>query len=149
MNKNLLLVGRYFNKLYENYCESVCIKYELTQIELDVIAFLANNPSLDTASDIVEVRKLTKSNVSAAIEQLIQRKLIKREADKNDRRKIHLVLLASTKVIVKDIRAAQDKFSDAITYDFTEEEKVLFGEFVNRMLENILGGIEREKKNGK
>jgi DNA-binding MarR family transcriptional regulator len=149
MNKNLLLVGRYFNKLYENYCESVCIKYELTQIELDVIAFLANNPSLDTASDIVEVRKLTKSNVSAAIEQLIQRKLIKREADKNDRRKIHLVLLASTKVIVKDIRTAQDKFSDAITYDFTEEEKVLFGEFVNRMLENILGGIEREKKNGK
>ncbi|MEG0076213.1 MarR family winged helix-turn-helix transcriptional regulator [Anaerorhabdus sp.] len=147
MNKDILLVGRYFIKFYESYCAQVCAKHKLTQMELDVIAFLSNNPELDTASDIVEVRQFTKSNISLAVEQLIQRKLLVRQSDKQDRRKIHLVLTTSSKPIVKDIKKMQDDFSNDVVCDFSDEEKQLFNEFITRMITNILNGIGRAKKN--
>ena len=43
-------------------------------------------------ADIVELRMLLKGNVSQAVESLIQKSLLKREQNKEDRRKIHLSL---------------------------------------------------------
>lgn len=53
--------------LYSEFVSPVCAKYGLTRIELDILLFLANNTRYDTATDIVEVRFLAKSQVSAAI----------------------------------------------------------------------------------
>ncbi|MFR7462338.1 MAG: MarR family transcriptional regulator [Subdoligranulum sp.] len=56
--------------LYSEFVSPVCAKYGLTRIELDILLFLANNTRYDTATDIVEVRFLAKSQVSAAIKNL-------------------------------------------------------------------------------
>lgn len=56
--------------LYSEFVSPVCAKYGLTRIELDILLFLANNTHYDTATDIVEVRFLAKSQVSAAIKNL-------------------------------------------------------------------------------
>ena len=62
--------ARTLELLYHKLQSPVLARYQMTQIELDVLLFLANHPGLDTAKDIVEIRRLTKSHVSAAVEGL-------------------------------------------------------------------------------
>ena len=54
----LLRSMRCMLKLYEAYTLPVCRENGLSQTEADVLAFLDNNPGLDTASDIVELRMI-------------------------------------------------------------------------------------------
>ena len=68
--------ARTLELLYHKLQSPVLARYQMTQIELDVLLFLANHPGLDTAKDIVEIRRLTKSHVSAAVEWGCQGKAI-------------------------------------------------------------------------
>ena len=60
----ILASGQQMKRLYEKQFEDICQRYQLTQNEIDILVFLANNPSFDTASDIVEVRMIAKSYIS-------------------------------------------------------------------------------------
>ena len=63
----LLLNIRRIVKLYESMLRPICDKYRLAPIEATIISFLQNNSGRDTATDIVELRMLSKSNVSQAV----------------------------------------------------------------------------------
>ena len=67
-----------FKRLYQEKLEPVCSEYSLTRMELNILLFLANNPVHDTATDIVEVRHLTKSHVSASVKTLQARGYLQR-----------------------------------------------------------------------
>ena len=84
---------RHIIKCQDALIKELCDKFLLTRIEGTIITFLHNHPGRDTAGDIVELRMLSKGNVSKAVEVLIQKGLIHREQDEKDRRKIHLSLL--------------------------------------------------------
>ena len=75
-NSNLWLGIRKSLKLYEQMLKGVCIQYQLTGIEADVISFLQHNPGKDTAMDMVELRLLSKGSISKAVEGLIQKSSI-------------------------------------------------------------------------
>ena len=79
-------------KLYCGLFTSMLESWGLTQLEADILLFLANNPEYDTARDIVEVRHLAKSHVSAGIEALAGRGLLEREKRAGNRKTIHLRL---------------------------------------------------------
>ena len=64
-------------KLYTVSLEPVCKQYDLTRMELDILLFLANNPQYDSAKDIIERRKLTKSHVSTSIKSLTKNNYLK------------------------------------------------------------------------
>ena len=59
----ILAGGQKMKRLYEEQFEEICQKYQITQNEADILAFLANNPDYDTARDIVEIRMITKSYI--------------------------------------------------------------------------------------
>lgn len=59
-NSNLWLGIRKSLKLYEQMLKGVCIQYQLTGIEADVISFLQHNPGKDTAMDMVELQPAVK-----------------------------------------------------------------------------------------
>ena len=40
---------------YESLTKAVCDKFDLTQMEYDILMFLYNNPQYNTAADIVKV----------------------------------------------------------------------------------------------
>ena len=75
-------------RLYDKLLKKVCMEHDLTMIEADIISFLQNNPGKDTAADIVELRLLSKGAVSKGVESLIQKSLLERIPDTEDRRKI-------------------------------------------------------------
>ena len=72
---------RYIIKGQDALIKELCDHFHLTKIEGTIIVFLYNNPGKDTAGDIVELRMLSKGNVSQAVESLIQKSLLTREQD--------------------------------------------------------------------
>ena len=88
------------------------------------------------AADIVELRMLSKSNVSAAVESLIQKSLLQRKQDVEDRRRIHLSLTSAAKPITQDIEAVREKFRKQIFQGFTEKELHLFDQLNERIARN-------------
>ena len=133
---------RQIMRLHDKMLKSICGQYQMNITETAVISFLYNNPGKDTAADIVELRMLFKGAVSQAVESLIQIKLLEREQDTKDRRRIHLSLTPAANPITQEIEKAQKGFRDKVFQGFTEEERELFNEFHLRIQENTKQALE-------
>lgn len=109
-------------RLYSQSMEPVCTRYGITRMELDVLLFLANNPEFDTATDIVEQRRLTKSHVSSSVASLEERGYLERVFYPGNRRTAHLKRTSLSEVLVSEGRQAQRLFFSSIFSGFSPEE---------------------------
>ena len=129
------------------YAERNMRRHKLTLIETTIISFLYNNPGRDTAADIVELRMLSKGNVSQAVELLIQKSLLKRIPDENDRRRIHLELLPDAIPITNEIDTIKETFRTELFHGFSKEEEEQL-EFLNRkLMENAKNAFKMQQQN--
>lgn len=140
--------------LYTATVSPVCDKHGLTYMEFTVLMFLSNNPSFDTASDVVRYRHLTKSHVSMSVRSLTDKGLIKGEYHEPNRRTVHLTVLDAADDIVRDGRAAQDEFCRILFTGFSEEETAQLTSFMKRIDKNISDHAKapqktQERKNGR
>lgn len=133
-------------KLYETYLETTREKYGLSLMEIRIISFLANNPDKDTVGHIANARMLSKGNVSRGAESLIQKGLLERIPDKNDRRWVHLHLRPTADSIIEEIEEVGRIFEEQLFTGFTQEEYEQFNELNDRFFENIIQGLERGRK---
>ena len=133
-------------RLYDKLLKKVCMKYDLSLIEADVICFLRNNPQKDTAADIVELRMLSKGAVSKAVEVLVQRSLLERIPDGKDRRKIHLRLKPEANPITENIDEVREEFLDTILEGFSKEEVERQVSLNQRLFENTMRAMEGREK---
>ncbi len=140
---DMLINGQLIKRLYEKQFEQTREQYHISQFELDILAFLANNPGFDTASDIVEIRMIAKSYVSTSVESLIKKGLIIRVPDKNDRRIIHLYLTENTAPILAYIRIGQDQFLNMLTAEMTSDEIKIFKELLAKIFNNVNRALEK------
>lgn len=124
-------------KKYDLLMEPVCRKWELTRRELDILLFLANNPGLDRAVDIVNIRQIAKSHVSLSVGNLEERGMLYRDFDPDDRRTAHLKLTAATEPIIAEGRQLQQQFFGRIFAGLTEEEFALWHSILDRVCVNI------------
>lgn len=123
-------------KLHESLLKKICVKYNLSLIEGKILCFLHNNPTKDTAADIVELRMLSKGNVSSAIDKLCKQGYIQRVPDKNNRRKIHLSLLSKADDINKDVDLMLIDYKQKIFDGFTMEEMHAYKNLCQRIYFN-------------
>mgnify|MGYP000224154339 CR=1 FL=1 len=133
-------------KLYDRMLESVCHNYQLSKTEITIINFLQHNPEKDTAVDIVELHMLAKSQVSSAVESLIQKGLLARKQDTIDRRRIHLTLLPEAHPITDSIGIVRKQFHEAILDGFTDKEIMLSEEFSQRISQNAKIALGRREQ---
>ena len=82
---------RGITRYYEILKSSVCEKYQLRQMEYDILMFLYNNPQHSTAADIVRYRKSTKSHVSMSLKVLEEKGLIERRIDKDNKKRVEII----------------------------------------------------------
>ena len=132
-------------KLYNQMLDTVCQSNQLSKTEVAVINFLQHNPQKDTAADIVETHLIGKSQVSVAVELLIQKGLLERTPDTTDRRRIHLSLLPAAKLVTEAIHTVRCQFEEVILNGFSGEERQLYEEFSNRLLQNVEAALNRGK----
>ena len=124
-------------RLYSSVISPIYKQYSLTRTEFDVLMFLANNPQFDTASDIVEIRHISKSHVSISVRSLVEQEYIKAEYRGGDRRTIHLSVTDKAHDIIAAGRKAQGEFLSILGAGFSDEEKEQISSIISRITENV------------
>ena len=107
---------------YELLSGAVCDRYELTQMEYDILMFLHNNPQNNTAAEIVKIRKSTKSHVSTSLKTLENKGLV--EAGLN----------------------AQKEFAKNVLSGMTEEEKHMCMKVFDKICNNAEKCLREHKE---
>ncbi|MDE7416688.1 MAG: MarR family transcriptional regulator [Lachnospiraceae bacterium] len=130
--------------LYAKCVGAVCEKYQISRMELDILLFLANNPRYDTATDIVEIRYLSKSQVSGAIKLLEERNWIVKIYAGDNRKTAHLKICEGASAVVADGKEAQEKFLTVMLQGFTQEEIGRMQSYTDRVWDNIDGYLRSD-----
>lgn len=121
---------------YEMLTRKVCEKYQLTQMEYDILIFLHNNPQHNTAAEIVKIRKSTKSHVSSSLKNLENSGLVERIQSADNKKHIEIVLLEKAVPIIEDGIKVQKEFAKTLLQGLSEEEKRICVEVFNKICKN-------------
>ena len=124
-------------KRYAQLLDPLCDTWGLTKTEVDILLFLANNPGLDRAADIVRIRQITKSHVSLSVSNLEQRGFVYRTFDPEDRRTAHLKLREEALPVIREGNRIQQEFFDRIFAGLSEEELAFWRSILDRVCRNI------------
>lgn len=139
---NMLTLTHLARRSYDHVITPVCARHNITRMELDVLLFLANNPGHDTAAELVSLRGLTKSHVSAAVATLAERGLLTGSHRGGNRKTIHLAPLPAAQAIIVDGRAAQQQLYAALLQGFTPAERALLQGAGDRFVQNLYKVLE-------
>ena len=131
---------------YELLSGKVCDKYELTQMEYDILMFLHNNPQNNTAAEIVKIRKSTKSHVSTSLKNLENKKLVERKQSEENKKHVEIFLLDKAELIVEEGINAQKQFAQNVLSGLTEEEKDMCIRVFNKICNNAEEHLRGECK---
>lgn len=126
-------------KGYDKYLEAAGDSCGLNRTERDSLLFLYNNPQYNTARDIVEYRMIPKANVSQAVDSLITKGYLEREACTSDRRRVHLCLTPSGQSAAAKLKDCQLRFGEALFDGLSQEER--------DTIEKVHGIIMKNAKN--
>lgn len=90
----IAIIGRIerANQLIEKSITPTFQKYELSNIEFDILATMRRNPTPLTPTELYRSLMLSSGAVSTRIEKLVKRKLIKRQYNEEDRRSCNVIL---------------------------------------------------------
>ena len=124
-------------RLYAQAMDPVCRRFDLTANEMGVLLFLANNPQYTRAADIVSVRGIAKSHVSAAVSALEKRGWLAQEPDAGDRRSMKLTLPPDSREAVAAGQDLQRRFGSAVFEGFPRDEQEKAQLFLKKINENL------------
>lgn len=135
-NEFLAVTSR-FTKFYSQHISRAAEKFHITKVEADVLLFLYNNPSCNTAREIVEFRHIAKSYVSKAVEQMVEKGYIACCGDERDRRLVRLRLLPEAKPVVKKLRQEQQEAFQVALKGITDSEQEQLRKIIEKISANI------------
>ena len=115
---------------YEKLTGAVCDKYNLTQMEYDILMFLHNNPQYNTAAEIVKIRR------STSLRMLEEKGLIEKRQSEDNKKYIAIILLDKAKTIVNEGIAVQKQFARDILDGLSDEEMDMCKAVFEKIYEN-------------
>lgn len=141
----LLLNGQQYKRFQEKFLGPIAEEYGLSVLELRLLRFLDVHRYLDTAKDIVKVRHWTKSHVSKAIENLIERGYLQRQIDVRDRRKVHLTLQEQAVPLLIRIHTEYQAMHQIVLQGISEEELQIVAQVAQKISGNITGFRNKDR----
>ena len=142
----LLSYISHFRRFYARQFEPAAAKYGLSQLEIDILLFLHNNPERNTARDIVEMRGFAKSNVSNAVESLRQKGYLAAEPDPGSRKMRRLTLRQEMGGRTDELAALQSAVFTKIFQGFSADERKPLCEFHKRIDQNLLSALDKNER---
>lgn len=133
-------------KFYDQTMEPVCEQFDMTRMEMDILLFLGNNPKFDTATDIVERRRLTKSHVSASLKELERKGYVERFLQDGNRKTVHLKLLPDSAEVVKEGRKTQQYFFERAFQGIPKQKLEMIEEVFIKFGENAYKELQEESR---
>lgn len=119
-------------------CMKSVAEYALAPNEIDVLMYLSNNPSFNTAKDICKYRGISKSLVCHSVETLCSRGYITIKEDDKDKRIDRLTLSESSMPIVEKLNKARKDFYASLYQGLSKEEIKNFQSVLETMIKNAL-----------
>ena len=126
-----------FMAAYKAAQKKVCKAWNVPEVSLDILLFLANNPEYTTARDIVEVRSIKANLVSQHVDRMVREGYLCRKEVQEDRRKRDLSLTEKAMPIIEAGRRMQTDFFETLFYGVSEGEKRAFFETMDTMSRNM------------
>ena len=126
-----------FMAAYKAAQKKVCKAWNVPEVSLDILLFLANNPEYTTARDIVEVRSIKANLVSQHVERMVREGYLCRKEVQGDRRKWDLSLTEKAMPIIEAGRRMQTDFFETLFHGISEGEKRAFFETMDIMSRNM------------
>lgn len=127
-----------FSAAYDVHRKRVMSRFSLSAVEVDVLLFLANNPDINTASDIVRKRKIAKSHVSLAVHSLMEKGYLSKSEDPSNKKIKHLFLTDESSEIVQYGLEQQRQFASFLLEGASETEL----EYVRQNLLRVLNRLK-------
>lgn len=137
---NFLTMRQVLYHLYMSLFEELQSCYNMTQMEINLLLYLANNPQIDTAAQLVKNGKLSKSQVSTAVEHLVQSGFLQRRLEG---RRVHLQLMPAALNVVEEGRRCQRVFGDAVLRGISPEERNQLNDLMVRIVANARDAQEK------
>lgn len=134
-------------RLNDKVIGEVSREYGINKTELEILIFLASNPDLDTAREIVEYRVMTKSCVSKAVDSLVRQGYLITREDEEDRRIIHLVIEERAGEVIELGLRAQRNMIAQIFKGISDEQLEIIREIQERITENTREALRLCGKN--
>ena len=122
---------------YKAAQKKVCKAWNVPEVSLDILLFLANNPAYTTARDIVEVRSIKANLVSQHVDRMVREGYLCRKEVQGDRRKRDLSLTEKAMPIIEAGRRMQTDFFETLFHGISEGEKRAFFETMDIMSRNM------------
>ncbi|MDD5938210.1 MAG: MarR family transcriptional regulator [Clostridiales bacterium] len=135
--RELLQYTSRFKRMYQKSFQMVGERLRLSQMEIDILLFLYNNPKQNTARDVVAYRGFAKSNVSKGVEHLERMGWLKVEPDSDSRRVKRLVFRSERMDDLAELSECQHRCLEAIFADFTPQDRELLAGLLARMDANV------------
>jgi DNA-binding MarR family transcriptional regulator len=107
-------------------------RFNLGITEWRIIAVLGRFPNL-SANEVAERTAMDKVAVSRAISALLSQKRVKRQFDKNDRRRSVLSLSASGTKIYQEVAPLAVQLQNALLAQFDDKERVLLNLLLDKL----------------
>ena len=138
---DMLTLHKLLRRVYDQAMEPVCLRHEVTRMELDVLMFLSSNLEMDTAAELVSLCGFTKSHVSIAVASLEARGLLARSFRSGNRKTFHLTPMRAAADIIADGHAAQCQLLHSITTGFSPAELDGLHDTMDRIIENLRASL--------
>lgn len=122
---------------YQEQFKVLCKKFHLSQTAFDILLFLANNPQYKTARDIVGIRRLKANLVSMNVNRLVDEGYLERKEVPKDRRKTELLCTKKAQPIIQKGQELQNQFFTLLFEKVKPEQKQVFFEVVQQMVNNL------------
>ena len=132
-----------FKLYYYQSFQALAEQYELQMLDIDLLLFVFNNPSLNTARDAVALRGLSKSNVSTSLAKLQRRALVRLQTDPDNRRLQRIFLTDTGTAITRELRTCQQACLSQLLAGFTPDEQAQLRQYLRRMLDNICAALKK------
>lgn len=131
---------------YAEACKPVCREIQMPQTAFDILMFLSNNPSYNTARDIVAVRGLKANLVSVNVDKLVKEGFLERRPDKTDRRKTILLCTELAQPVVEKGSQFQQAFVEGLFQGVSEEERTIYSSVMEKLRVNLSRIVKEKQK---
>ncbi|MBP3871820.1 MAG: hypothetical protein J6E46_12695 [Faecalicoccus sp.] len=124
-------------KSLEKRSESICKKYDLKFIELEILSILMDGNCGDTASQIGHNKHISKAHLSKSLDRLHQKGYIYFDKDTLDHRFTHIVLSDQAVSAAKEMNEIKANLEKKLLNGFSESEKLLTKKLFQNLTDNM------------
>lgn len=136
--ENMLNFYSQIRKVYINEFTRRFQEKTFSPNELDILVFLSNNPSINTASQLCTCLNVSKALICRSVDNLSSKELLICRPDENDRRIQHLLLTPKASPIIDQIRCVCESMDKELLLGISPEEIAQMEDTMNRILERFV-----------